>query len=443
MLLTEIAFHSYSTLTIPSLLTPRVFFHRHAQCSMEGPVLKMLFDGYDKEARPNWGGRPVEVRTDAIVEAFGNIQEANMYWTDKRLAGKLNLSITLTVSAASNACKPDPYCYNARQSNMMLEDKDVNSRLSIDPDGKIFYSRGVSIVASCEMDLHDFPLDTQNCYLKFGSYAFTDTDIFFRWNNPNKLSRVQKSDLAQFHLAGYDLITETGIYEEGNYTTVKVIFKMNRRVGYYIIQAYCPDVLIVVLSWIIFWMDVKDMGDRMALGITTILTIMFLLGAVNASMPKVSYPKALDWYLMVSFAFVFLTLIESMIVFLLTPQGESEKPKKTSCLTKRVVTMLTPVLRRRPNSHVVTTPNNHELNNISPTDAALLNPEDGGGREGPNGTKACWDDHTGHVKESKCAGYRVDQISRVLFPLAFVFYNVAYWYTYLERIPVLGESDIM
>jgi hypothetical protein len=77
-------------------------------------------------------------------------------------------------------------------------------------------------------------------------------------------------------------------------------------------------------------MDTKDMGDRMALGITTILTIMFLLGATNASMPKVSYPKALDWYLLMSFAFVFMTLVESMLVFILTKKAENNKTTKVS-----------------------------------------------------------------------------------------------------------------
>ena len=67
------------------------------------------------------------------------------------------------------------------------------------------------------------------------------------------------------------------------------------------------------------------MGDRMALGITTILTIMFLLGSLNGTMPRVSYPKALDWYLLVSFTFVFLSLIECMIVFVLTLKSNKGK----------------------------------------------------------------------------------------------------------------------
>ena len=59
----------------------------------------------------------------------------------------------------------------------------------------------------------------------------------------------------------------------------------------------------------------QDMNTRMAVGITTILTIVFSLGSVKASLPGVSYAKAIDWYLSVSFAFIFATLVEYMLVF--------------------------------------------------------------------------------------------------------------------------------
>ena len=80
-----------------------------------------------------------------------------------------------------------------------------------------------------------------------------------------------------------------------------------------------------MLSWIVFWMERDDIGNRMALGITTILTIMFLLGSLNGNLPKVSYPKALDWYLLVSFSFVFLSLIECMIVYVFTVKAKQDK----------------------------------------------------------------------------------------------------------------------
>ena len=106
-----------------------------------------------------------------------------------------------------------------------------------------------------------------------------------------------------------------------------VTFSFERRIGYFLIQVYFPDIFVVMLSWIVFWMEKDDIGNRMALGITTILTIMFLLGSLNGNLPKVSYPKALDWYLLVSFSFVFLSLIECMIVYLFVAQAK-QKPIK-------------------------------------------------------------------------------------------------------------------
>ena len=67
------------------------------------------------------------------------------------------------------------------------------------------------------------------------------------------------------------------------------------------------------------------MGGRVGLGITTILTIMFLLGSVNMSLPRVSYPKAIDWFLIASFLFVFLVLVECIIVYILRPRKKDSK----------------------------------------------------------------------------------------------------------------------
>lgn len=62
-------------------------------------------------------------------------------------------------------------------------------------------------------------------------------------------------------------------------------------------------------------MDRSEIGDRGALGITTLLTEVFLLQYTNDSMPRVSYVKAADLFLIVSFAFTFMALLESVIVY--------------------------------------------------------------------------------------------------------------------------------
>ncbi|XP_028516731.1 gamma-aminobutyric acid receptor subunit rho-2-like [Exaiptasia diaphana] len=167
------------------------------------------------------------------------------YWTDPRLAGKINLFFSFSGGVITSFWRPFFFCYNARYSNMMVEDFFFNSQLLI---------------------------------------------------HPNE-----------------------------NFTFFFFTIKLARRSGYYIFFSYCPDMLIVALSWFFFWMDVGAIGDRLSLGITTILTVMFLLGSINAFLPKVSYAKAIDWYLIVSFIFVFLTLVESMIVFFFLEKDAGDK----------------------------------------------------------------------------------------------------------------------
>ena len=42
--------------------------------------------------------------------------------------------------------------------------------------------------------------------------------------------------------------------------------RMRRNVGYYLLQGYIPAGLIVILSWISFWIDSEATADRVYIG---------------------------------------------------------------------------------------------------------------------------------------------------------------------------------
>ena len=62
-------------------------------------------------------------------------------------------------------------------------------------------------------------------------------------------------------------------------------------------------------------MSPDQVGDRLAIGVTLILTMIFLLGYVNGSLPKVSYIKAIDWYMIVALLCISASLIETVLVY--------------------------------------------------------------------------------------------------------------------------------
>ena len=97
----------------------------------------------------------------------------------------------------------------------------------------------------------------------------------------------------------------TGIYDR-----LVVSFHFRRNLNYYLLQNYFPTSLIVVLSWVGFWIDYRSTPARVALGITTVLTITTLANSIRATLPPVSYSKSIDYYLLACFLFVFASLVE-------------------------------------------------------------------------------------------------------------------------------------
>lgn len=104
---------------------------------------------------------------------------------------------------------------------------------------------------------------------------------------------------------------------------------MKRRIGYFLIDTYVPSTIIVIISWISFWINPDTAPARVALGITTVLTMTTLISSARASLPKVSYVKAIDWYLLLCLIFVFGSILEyTFIAFMINVRTKHKKKEK-------------------------------------------------------------------------------------------------------------------
>ncbi|CAN7946214.1 unnamed protein product, partial [Ixodes pacificus] len=96
----------------------------------------------------------------------------------------------------------------------------------------------------------------------------------------------------------------------GNYSRLVCEIRFVRSMGYYLIQMYIPAGLIVVTSWVSFWLHRNASPARVALGVLTVLTMTTLMSSTNAALPKISYVKSIDIYLGTCFVMVFAALLE-------------------------------------------------------------------------------------------------------------------------------------
>ncbi|KAI8504182.1 hypothetical protein Bbelb_182500 [Branchiostoma belcheri] len=113
-----------------------------------------------------------------------------------------------------------------------------------------------------------------------------------------------------------------------NYWRLVFSFQLYRQIFYFILQTYLPMILLVILSWVSFWVNHESVPARVTLGITTVLTMTTLTSAARSSLPKISYIKAIDVYMVMCFLFVFAALLEYAAVNFQSNQRARRERKK-------------------------------------------------------------------------------------------------------------------
>ena len=83
-----------------------------------------------------------------------------------------------------------------------------------------------------------------------------------------------------------------------------------------------PSILIVILSWVSFWLNIDATPARVSLGLLTVLTMTTASTGANASLPRVSYIKAIDVWMSMCLIFVFTALLEFAVVNVISRSGK-------------------------------------------------------------------------------------------------------------------------
>ncbi|KAG9509853.1 Glutamate-gated chloride channel, partial [Fragariocoptes setiger] len=426
-------------------------------------VDRILGEGYDKRIRPSEKAAIVTVNT--LIRSISEIDDVKMEysvqlslrqeWVDERLAfhrlqeykNKNINSITLTEQ--ERLWKPDLFFRNEKDGHFH---KIImpNVLLRINGDGSVLYSIRISLVLACPMDLKYYPLDKQNCTIEMASYGYLDEDLKFVWKEKSPVQISKPLTLPRFTLETFVTAYCTSRTTTGAYSCLRVDLIFKREFSYYLIQIYIPCCMLVIVSWVSFWLDPNAIPARVSLGVTTLLTMATQISGINASMPPVSYTKAIDVWTGVCLTFVFGALLEFALVnyasrsdahsrmrqMQLQAQEESLKgwsnnngPMRTNYFVPDEGVAEDPA-----NYHMYTQRGNHveQYRNSTGNDSAArkraceIHVATPGARRKKNWLKA-W------LAKFPSKSKRIDVISRIFFPLKFALFNLVYWTTYLFR----------
>lgn len=98
-------------------------------------------------------------------------------------------------------------------------------------------------------------------------------------------------------------------------------FQAARQVQHYLVKVMLPLLLIVLMSWTVFWIDPTNGGSQISVAVTSMLTLIAYRFAVGAEVPRLPYLTRLDAFILASSLLVFCSLIEVMITTWMASDG--------------------------------------------------------------------------------------------------------------------------
>ncbi|XP_067613029.1 glutamate-gated chloride channel isoform X9 [Eurosta solidaginis] len=401
---------------------------------------------YDARIRPsgiNGTDGPAVVRVNIFVRSISKIDDVTMeysvqltfreQWTDERLKfddiqGRLKY---LTLTEANRVWMPDLFFSNEKEGhfhNIIMP----NVYIRIFPNGSVLYSIRISLTLACPMNLKLYPLDRQICSLRMASYGWTTNDLVFLWKEGDPVQVVKNLHLPRFTLEKFLTDYCNSKTNTGEYSCLKVDLLFKREFSYYLIQIYIPCCMLVIVSWVSFWLDQGAVPARVSLGVTTLLTMATQTSGINASLPPVSYTKAIDVWTGVCLTFVFGALLEFALVNYASRSDmhKENMKKKRRDLEQASLDAASDLLDTDSNATFAMKPlvrhpgDPMALEKLRQCEVHMQAPKR------PN----CCKTWLSKFPTRQCSrSKRIDVISRITFPLVFALFNLVYWSTYLFR----------
>lgn len=177
-------------------------------------------------------------------------------------------------------------------------------------------------------NLNDFPFDEHELSFTIESAARDNSEVriiedfsefedspegeqdasSFRWESP-------EWDIEDFEEGLVINPSEFGEEYEFDLPTTTFQVQITRKAFFYVANIILPLILIVSISWVVFWGNRGRMtlAERLGISITCLLTVVAFDFLTGDSLPRLSYTTRLDAFYNVSYVFVALTVLLSVI----------------------------------------------------------------------------------------------------------------------------------
>ena len=286
-----------------------------------------VFPAHDLTALPDTGGAPLEVDLHLYLSDLNEIHDSKQsfvsdvfiraQWQDSRL-----------VHSATEPCyveETDIWTPQLQMLNRRSVERVRAPQFLVTPEGGVLQAVRVYGDFSFRADLSDFPFDEQQLrFIIVSGYETQDVKIV-----------ADKASLAvapQLSVTNWKVQLREGVSSEHyvasldrDLSRVDVIFDAQRLSGFYTWQLLVPLILVVMMTWTVFWIPLEFVPPRVGLVATSMLTLIAYRFAMASILPPIAYLTRLDQFMVASSVLVFGALAATVAVTWLDGRGNSRK----------------------------------------------------------------------------------------------------------------------
>jgi hypothetical protein len=284
--------------------------------------------------RPPGDGGPTVLRTRVLLIDVAEVDSARqtftgsvfleVHWQDDRLRHEGPGEVLRDLD---EVWAPQFQILNQRAVSRTLPEQ-----LAVTPDGDVSYRQRYWGTFSEPMDLRDFPYDRQEFHLLMipllPNIRPGDVDMVLDPELPCAMS--PETSLPDWNITSWDAGPIS--YNPGGARKTddafQFTFEAERHSSYYLFKVILPLLLIVAMSWIVFWVDPTNLGPQLSVAVTSMLTLIAYRFAVGNELPKVGYLTRMDLFFLGSTLTVFATLVEAVLTGVLASRDKADLARR-------------------------------------------------------------------------------------------------------------------
>jgi Neurotransmitter-gated ion-channel ligand binding domain len=301
--------------------------------------------------RPNADSGPTQISVGIWVADISNIDSAQqsftaeiavvLRWKDPRLAhtGKGVMRYALE------------QIWHPRVS-IVNETNSVSRRLpesvEVESDGTVTYRQRYVGAFTQPLRLQSFPFDRQTFRVQLVAVRYQSNEVAFvpdqRWvrDGLKDAGGISPSiTLPDWTVEKWELKPLMYALAPGHqYSSYAFEFTASRNVQHYILKVILPLVLIVMMSWSVFWTEPTNSNTQFSIAVTSMLTLIAYRYAVDTQLPRLPYMTRLDVFFLISTLLVFFSLIEVLITTILDNNQQIAQAKKLDRYCRVIVPVI-------------------------------------------------------------------------------------------------------